>query len=90
MVAEFLQKDAVVLHDEPPSDDIAEYYHLLEQLDQTPYGTISKDSEHSFRLDQEEAILGIVKAGLASLGTLSPLIAGLRTLFGLAGEVDLR
>jgi KAP family P-loop domain len=86
----FLTGDALVMCEPTPEQTPRRQYdQLVTRLDGTPYGTIAKDSGQRLKIDQEEAAMAVVKAALAGLGTLSPLLAGLRGLLGLGGEVDL-
>jgi hypothetical protein len=86
----FLAGDALVLRRPPVQfDPLDTYEGLKAKLEGTPYGNISKDTGEQVRIDQEEAILAIVNATLTALGGISPLVAGLRSLFGLNRPVDL-
>ncbi len=89
-VSDFFQRPALRLgEDKPVESDERSYQTLLARLDATPYGTISKDSQHGLQLDSQETTLALLKAALAGMGALSPLLATLRTFLGSGVEVDL-
>lgn len=80
--------DALVLGAEtPPPDPLAGYHSLVARLDQTP-GSLGTGAHRPFHLDHEEALAVIARAAFATLGTLSPALAGLRGFFGLDTGVD--
>ncbi len=72
--------------EERPEVD-SKYEDLVARLDETAYGTISKDAQQGARLDQVETTMAIVEAALAGLGALSPLIAWFRSIGG-TGLID--
>ena len=84
-----LAGDAVVIRRaverRTPNDDFRE---LVVRLDSTMYGGISKRSPDGLRLDQDQAVLSAVKASVAALGAMSPMIAALRGLFGFEDKID--
>jgi hypothetical protein len=86
-----LLKGNIVDLDGPPAkpDPDARLKELIAKLDETPYGTISKTPQSGLRLDQEGTTLALVKAALAALGSISPLVAALRGFLGLGGEISL-
>jgi hypothetical protein len=87
---QFLTRESFVLWEPPPEDTSRRKYDtLVSRLDGTPYGTIAKDSGQRFSIDQEEAATAVFKAALSGLGALSPLVAGLRALFGFGAGGDL-
>lgn len=89
-LASFLFSDAVVLRPEPsPQDDLAKYRDLISRLDRTAYGSISKNKEQQVQVNNDVALLSIVNAAIAALGTVSPLVAGLRSLLGIEPKVNL-
>jgi len=66
---------------------VSKYLDLVARLDETAYGTISKDSQQGARLNQDETTMAIVEAALTGLGALSPLIAWFRSIGG-TGLID--
>ena len=88
-IAKFLVSDALVLRDVPPTPDPSqEYNELLQKLDSTLAGSISKNSEQRVQVNQEETLLAFVKMVTTALSGFSPIIAGLRGIFGLDTQVD--
>jgi hypothetical protein len=86
----FLISDALVLRRPPPvPDPLEEYNNLISRLDRTAYGSISKNTEQQLQVKHEVALMSVVKAGVAALGTVSPLVAGIRSLLGLDSKIDL-
>jgi hypothetical protein len=81
-IGEFFQPET-----EDRAEADSEYEDLVARLDETAYGTISKDAQQGTRLDQVETTMAIVEAALAGLGTLSPLIAWFRSVGG-TGLID--
>jgi predicted KAP-like P-loop ATPase len=89
-LTKFLSSDAVIFYKPPPAPDpLAEYRETISRLDQTMYGSISKNTEQQREINQEMAFMSIVKAAMAALGTVSPLVAGIRSLFGLESNINL-
>lgn len=89
-IARLLASDAIVLRPERPEpDQLSEYKKLVAQLDSTLASSISKNSDNRTQLNQEETLFAFVKMASAALGSLSPLLAGLRSLFGLDTQVNL-
>jgi hypothetical protein len=84
-----LAEDAVVIRraarEQTPNDDFRD---LVLRLDSTMYGGISKRSQEGARLDQDQAMLSAVKASVAALGVMSPMIAALKGLFGFEDKID--
>jgi hypothetical protein len=88
-LARLLASDALIFDAPlPPPGPRAEYEELLASFGQAPAST-GTGTEDRARIDHEEALAALVKAALTSLGTLSPLVAGLRGLFGLDSKVDI-
>jgi CHAT domain-containing protein len=86
---QIMMSDAFVLFSEPSEPDpLAEYEELIARLDSTLAGSISKSSNKQVQLNQEETILAFVKLTTAALSTLSPLVAGIRAIFGLDAQID--
>lgn len=81
----FLNGDAFVLKAIPPPAN--EYLALLEKLDSTDYGKVSKRSG-SPQLDEEATMMAVAKGAMTVLGTVSPLVAGLRSLLGIESAID--
>jgi hypothetical protein len=88
-VIDRLSADALVLRAPPPKQDAsAEYKTLLARLDATLYGGIDKGRDDAPRLDHERILIAAVRAAVAGLGFLSPLVAALRGLFKLEDKID--
>jgi KAP family P-loop domain len=88
-LAEWLTSDALVLYEEPSEPNPSEEYdELIAKLDSTLAGSISKSPEQKMNLNQEESLLALVKVTVAALSTLSPLMLGFRTLFGLDTQIE--
>jgi hypothetical protein len=86
---QIMTSDAFVLFSEPSEPDpLAEYEELIARLDSTLAGSISKSSNKQVQLNQEETILAFVKLTTAALSSLSPLVAGIRAIFGLDTQID--
>jgi Cdc6-like AAA superfamily ATPase len=86
---ELLKKDAwTPWAPPPPVDPHADYFELISRLDKTAYGAISKNKADQLQLNEEAALMAIVKTGVTALGSLSPIIAGVRALFGLDAKLD--
>ncbi len=81
-ILQLLESEAVVIDEgEKKPDPLAGYKQLVAQLDETA-GTVGSDPESS------ELMAALVTGAMASLGTLSPLLGGLRSLLG--GDLDPR
>jgi Cdc6-like AAA superfamily ATPase len=81
----FLASDGLVLARRPGERD--EYQGLLDEMDNISYGAIGKRSGH-LPLDQEAIMAAIVKGAVAVLSSVSPLVAGLRSLLGIEPKID--
>jgi len=83
-----LDGDALVLRraetDPTPND---RYLEIVRRLDSTMYGGISKRPEAS-GLDTDQAMIAAVKASVAALGAVSPVIGALRAFFKLDDGID--
>lgn len=89
LASDFLLRDALILRKPPdPEDPKAEYRKLLSQLDRTAYGSISKNADQHVQINQEVALMTIVNGAITALGAVSPLVAQLRTLFGMQEKID--
>lgn len=89
-LAAALRRDALVLRRPAPvPEPDAEYKALLARLDRSAYGTISKNKEEQLQVNEEAALMAIVKAGVTALGSLSPLVAAVRGLVGWDASIDL-
>ena len=89
-VSKFLASDACVFYQPPvPPDPDAEYQNRLSQLDSSVYGSISKNADQQRDVNQEMAFMSVIKAAMSALGTVSPLVAGIRGLLGLDSSIDL-
>jgi hypothetical protein len=85
--ARWLASDAIVVREELKSRTHEEAYaDLLAKLDSTLYGGIGKGAAGPWKVDQEQAMVAAVKAGVSALGAISPLIAGLGGLFTKDGD----
>lgn len=81
-LVEVMKKDAWTGWSPPPPDDPKkDYRDLLDRLDRTAYGTITKNKAEQQQFSEEAALMAIVKTGVSALGSLSPIIAGFRALF---------
>jgi hypothetical protein len=87
-LSRFLSSDALVLRapSEPP-DPLAAYKDLVARLDRSQT-TIARGADQ-VHTNGDEKLIALVKAAASALGTLSPLIAGIRSLFGLEEKIDL-
>ena len=86
----FLTSDAFTLQKEVlPPDPLAEYKDIMSRLDKSGYGSISKSKEQQVKVNQDVALLSVVNAAISALGTISPLVAGLRSLMGIEPKVNL-
>ena len=89
-ITELLTSDAIVLRPEQSEpDQLSEYKELVAQLDSTLASSISKNSDKRAQFNQEETLFAFAKMVSAVIGSLSPVLAGLRSLFGLDTQVDL-
>lgn len=89
-LAQVLTSDAYVFYQPPrPQDQNAEYRSKMGQIDSSLFGSISKSADQQRAVNQEVAFMSIVKAAMTALGTVSPLIAGMRGLLGLDSSVKL-
>jgi KAP family P-loop domain/CHAT domain len=89
-VRSFLDKNAWVFR-EPVSEKTPEeagFQQLADRLDSSVYGGVGNPSGAG-QLNQSETIVAAAKALTAALGTVSPLVNGLRTLLGLDDKIDL-
>ncbi len=84
-----MTRDAIVFRAAPTEPNpLADYEDLISRLDSTFSGSISKNPDQQVHLNQEETVLAFIKLISAALGSLSPLVAGLRTLLGLDAQID--
>lgn len=87
-LSRFLSSDALVLRaPSEPSDPLAAYNDLVARLDRSQT-TIARGADQ-VHANGDEKLIALVKAAASALGTLSPLIAGIRGLFGLEEKIDL-
>ncbi len=85
-----LSDDALTLYEPPKErDPLAGYYKLLEMLDHTPYGGVSRDARQHMQIDHQKALLAVVNAATSALATVSPLVGGIRELLGLGKRIEL-
>lgn len=78
-VSKFLVNDFFPSTDPPPP--LTGYEKFVKKLDDTDYGRISKRTP-TREVNQEAMVTAVVNAALTVLGTLSPLVSGLRGLLG--------
>jgi len=86
-LARLLRRDALVLAAPEPGEPaevprLATYRDVIDRLDQTSVD-IRRGEAQGARLDQEKTLLAGLGVAVAALGSLSPLVAGLRGLLGL-------
>jgi hypothetical protein len=84
-IGRFLTGDAFVLRDSLPERN--EYEDKVRELASTDFGKITRRTPNT-ELNQQATIAAVVNSALAVLGTVSPLVAGLRSLFGLEPKID--
>lgn len=90
LIRNFLQSDAITLSTARRELDSREQFNdLVSRLDSTVYGSISRNQEHQLQVNHEVAVAALVKTAVAALGTISPLVAGIRALFGIEPKVAL-
>lgn len=75
----FLANDFFPAKDQPPP--LSDYEKFVKQLEDTDYGRISKRTPNK-QVDQEALMTAVVNGALTVLGTMSPLVSGLRGLLG--------
>jgi predicted KAP-like P-loop ATPase len=89
-LSRFLSQDAVVFWKQPespqPHDTCAD---LDQSLNQGLSRSISRRSDAQVGINQEAAFMAILNSVLAAVGSISPLVAGLRSFLGLDKEVKL-
>lgn len=89
-LASVLTSDALVLRSEVTEPNpVDEYRDLVSKLDSTLANGIGKSVGQQAQLNQEATLIALVKVATAALGSISPLISGLRGLLGLDTQVDL-
>ena len=84
-----LSGDAIALEGPSQANPGSRFAQVVAMLDETPYGTIGKTPQAGLRLDPEGTTVALIKAALAALGSISPLVAGLRGFLGLGGDIEL-
>ena len=77
-VTDFLHNDLSKPRTEP--DEVSEFDLLVKELDRAGYGKISKRTP-SAAMDQDEVVTAVVNGALSVLGTVSPLVGGIRSVF---------
>jgi hypothetical protein len=86
---QLLARDALVFDAPAPAPGPrTEYEELLASFGQAP-ASVGTGTEERARINHEEALAALLKAAIASLGSLSPLVAGLRSLFGMDSKIDI-
>jgi KAP family P-loop domain/CHAT domain len=83
-----LREPAIRFRRDPePPPPFAEYYDLLQRLDDTRYGGARSKAPGQL-LDEEGAVTALVQGTVAALGNLSPMVAAMRAFFGFDSKVD--
>ena len=89
-VSKFLASDAYVFYKPPATPDpTATYQSLMSAIDKNLYGSISKSADQQRDVNQEMAFMSVINAAMSALGTVSPLVAGVRGLLGLNSSINL-
>jgi len=70
---------------EPPK--LTRYEEFVRELDSTEYGSISKRTPTA-GLTQESMMSAVIQGTISALSTVSPLVSGLRGLFGFDTKAD--
>lgn len=78
-VSHFLVNDFFPAKEPPP--DLSAYEKFVKELEETDYGRISKRTPAN-QVNQEALMNAVVNGALTVLGTMSPLVSGLRGLLG--------
>ena len=86
-VSSFLSNDFFPSSEPPPP--LSDYEKFVKELDDTDYGRISKRTPDK-DINQEAMMTAVVNGALTVLGTLSPLVSGLRGLFGSRSDLKER
>lgn len=90
VISRFMTRDALVFwkQPEPPqSEDICD--DLGVSLNEGLSRSISRRSDKQMEINQEAAFMAILNSALAAIGSISPLLAGLRGFLGLNQEIKL-
>ena len=87
-MVELLKQDAWTPWKPAEVDPHADYHDLISRIDNTAYGAISKNKAEQLQISDQAALMAIVKAGVSAMGSLSPIVAGFRSLFGLDAKLD--
>lgn len=81
---DFLSSDMLVIRKEDVvKDPLEDYKSILSSLDQTAYGSISKDTKLQYQFNHEIALTSIVEGALKAIGSISPLVRLFQGLFGI-------
>lgn len=90
LLAKFLSGNAIAFRREPepslPQDSCVD---IETSLNKGLTRSISRRPEAQIEINQEAALMAIVSSTLAAVGSISPLLAGIRNLLGLNKEIDL-
>lgn len=78
-LSSFLANDFFPRKDPPPP--LTEYEQFVKDLEETDYGRISKRTPTT-QVNEEAMMTAVVNGALTVLGTMSPLVSGLRGLVG--------
>ena len=84
-MSRFLSNDFFPRKDPPPP--LTEYERFLKRLEETDFGRISKRTPTN-QVNEEAMMTAVVNGALTVLGTMSPLVSGLRGLFGSKIDVE--
>ena len=84
-LARFFEGPAFYLKKPPPKHD--PYAETLKSLEGTDYGQVRDDG--GVRVNEEALMSAVIKGAVAALSSVSPLVAGLRSVFGLEPKVEL-
>ncbi len=89
-LSSFLSQDAVVFWKQPePPQPLDACSDLELSLNQGLSRSISRRSDKQMEINQEAAFMAILNSALAAVGSISPLVAGLRRFLGLDKEIKL-
>jgi hypothetical protein len=87
-IKHFLSRDALVIqHGAPGLASKEQYSEIADKLDRTLYGGIGKGA-NAVRLDSMETTLAITNGIVAAMAGVSPLVAAVRSVFGINTELE--
>jgi len=85
----FLESQLDILKPDTNIPKETDYEKFVARLDQNLYGSISRRSEQQMQVNQEMALAAVAKGLVEALGSISPLVSGLKNLFGFKTEINL-